>query len=92
MRMPLKITILISSAAAVGLVNLLPLMNQVFKTNSLVITLSVYMITVILVSLIMMYIALLQVFNEVATVMISVGIGLIVKGLLNIMLIYQLEF
>lgn len=87
----LKITILISSAAAVGLVNLLPLMNQVFfKTNSLVITLSVYMITVILVSLIMMYIALLQVFNEVATVMISVGIGLIVKGLLNIMLIYQL--
>ena len=50
------------------------------------------MITVILVSLIMMYIALLQVFNEVATVMISVGIGLIVKGLLNIMLIYQLEF
>ncbi|MQH58682.1 polysaccharide biosynthesis protein, partial [Escherichia coli] len=51
----LKITILISTAAGIGLINLLPLMNGVFfKTNDLTLTLSVYMITVICVSLIMM--------------------------------------
>ncbi|HDE3693895.1 TPA: oligosaccharide flippase family protein [Staphylococcus aureus] len=49
----LKITILISTAAGIGLINLLPLMNGVFfKTNDLTLTLSVYMITVICVSLI----------------------------------------
>ncbi len=57
----LKITILISTAAGIGLINLLPLMNGVFfKTNDLTLTLSVYMITVICVSLIMMDMALLQ--------------------------------
>ena len=38
----LKITILISSAAGIGLINLLPMMNAVFfKTNSLGFTLSI---------------------------------------------------
>ncbi|RAC88570.1 polysaccharide biosynthesis protein, partial [Burkholderia multivorans] len=58
----LKITILISSAAGIGLMNVLPLMNKVFfKTDSETVTLCVYMLTVIGVSLIMMDIALLQV-------------------------------
>ena len=44
----IKITVVISTAASIGLINLLPLMNVVFfKSNHLTLTLSVYMFTVI---------------------------------------------
>lgn len=66
----LKITIVISCASAIGLMNLLPLLNAVFfKSNDLTITLSIYMLTVIFVSLIMMYIALLEVQNHYRVVL-----------------------
>ncbi len=86
----LKITILISSAAGIGLINLLPMMNVVFfKTNSLGFTLGFYMLTVICVSLIMMDIALLQVLNCIRPILIGVTIGLVVKAILNVLLIHH---
>lgn len=86
----LKITILISSAAGIGLINLLPMMNAVFfKTNSLSFTLGFYMLTVICVSLIMMDIALLQVLNCIRPILIGVMVGLVVKAILNVLLISQ---
>lgn len=84
----LKITILISTAAGIGLINLLPLMNSVFfKTNDLTLTLSIYMLTVICVSLIMMDMALLQAQHAVRPIFIGMTSGLIVKFLFNIILI-----
>ncbi|SUM60902.1 low temperature requirement B protein [Staphylococcus petrasii] len=86
----LKITILISAASGVGLINLLPIMNQVFfKTDSLSFTLGFYMLTVICVSLIMMDIALLQVFNRIRPIITGVIIGLVSKTILNIVLIHH---
>ncbi|MBY7665528.1 polysaccharide biosynthesis protein [Staphylococcus agnetis] len=86
----LKITIVISCASAIGLMNLLPLLNAVFfKSNDLTITLSIYMLTVIFVSLIMMYIALLEVQNHYRVVFIGIIIGLVIKLLLNLILILK---
>ena len=69
----LKITLLISVAAGIGLINILPMMNHVFfKTDQLSFTLSIYMLTVIGVSLIMMDIALLQVMNQIRPIFIGV--------------------
>ncbi|MEB7383174.1 polysaccharide biosynthesis protein [Staphylococcus warneri] len=88
----LKITILISSAAGIGLMNVLPLMNKVFfKTDSETVTLCVYMLTVIGVSLIMMDIALLQVLNQIKPIVIGFTLGLLSKAIFNIVFIYQLH-
>lgn len=84
----LKITIVISTAAGIGLINLLPLMNRVFfKTDDLTGTLSIYMLTVICVSLIMMDIALLQIHNKIRPIIIGILAGLLAKLVLNIVLI-----
>ena len=84
----LKVTILISTAAGVGLINLLPSLNIVFfQNNSLPGTLSVFMLTVICVSLIMMDIALLQVKQQEKTVLIGLGVGLCSKIIGNLLLI-----
>lgn len=86
-----KITILFSVAAGIGLINLLPIMNSVFfKTDSQTGTLAVYMLTVIFVSLIMMDIALLQVQNQVRSILLAFLIGVISKAILNVLLIPQL--
>lgn len=84
----IKITVLISSAAGFGLINLLPLMNRVFfKNDSLTGTLSIYMITVVCVSLIMMNIALLQVLNRIRPILVGIVLGILSKAILNIMCI-----
>ncbi|MCG7340201.1 polysaccharide biosynthesis protein [Staphylococcus sp. ACRSN] len=84
----LKITLLISVAAGIGLINLLPLMNSVFfKYDSLTGTLAIYMLTVICVSLIMMDIALLQVRQRVREVLVAFLIGVVSKVLMNIIFI-----
>ncbi|HCG75041.1 MULTISPECIES: polysaccharide biosynthesis protein [Staphylococcus] len=85
-----KITVLMSSAAGIGLINLLPLMNRVFfKNNALTATLSVYMVTVMCVSLIMMNIALLQVLNHIRPILIGITLGLMSKAILNVICISQ---
>ncbi|UDI79309.1 polysaccharide biosynthesis protein [Staphylococcus taiwanensis] len=86
----LKITILISAAAGIGLINLLPMMNHVFfKTDSLGFTLGFYMLTVICVSLIMMDIALLQVLNQIRPILIGIVAGLLAKAILNVLMIHS---
>lgn len=88
----LKITLLISTAAGIGLINLLPVLNRVFFENdSETFTLAVYMLTVICVSLIMMEMSLLQVMNKEKTILISCIVGLIVKACLNISLIPYIQ-
>lgn len=87
----IKITILFSVSAGIGLINLMPIMNSVFfKNDSQTITLAVYMLTVICVSLIMMDIALLQVKNKVRPVLLAFSVGVVSKTILNIVLIPQL--
>lgn len=87
----IKITVMFSVAAGVGLINLLPVMNTVFfKNDSLTGTLAIYMLTVICVSLIMMDIALLQVKQQVRVVLFAFMIGVISKVLLNVILIPHL--
>ena len=84
----LKITLLIS-AAGIGLINILPMMNHVFfKTDQLSFTLSIYMLTVIGVSLIMMDIALLQVMNQIRPIFIGVMSGLLFKIIFNVIFIH----
>ncbi|ARJ51047.1 polysaccharide biosynthesis protein [Staphylococcus lutrae] len=84
----LKMTIVISSASGIGLVNLLPLLNRVFfERDDLTVTLSIYMLTVICVSLIMMYIALLEVHEQFTMVIKGLMIGFIAKMGLNVLLI-----
>ncbi|MBO1199523.1 polysaccharide biosynthesis protein [Staphylococcus simiae] len=84
----LKITILISTAAGIGLINLLPLMNSVFfKTDQLTLTLTIYMITVICVSLIMIDMALLQAKHAIKPIMIGICAGIILKIIFNVVLI-----
>src|SRR5699024_8728884 len=86
----IKITVILSVASAISLINMLPLMNSVFfKNDSLNGMLSVYMLTVICVSLIMMDIALLQVKNHVKIILCAFGIGVVVKAILNMVLIPQ---
>lgn len=85
-----KITVLISTAASIGLINLIPLMNFVFfKNDKLTITLGIYMITVICVSLIMMNIALLQVLNQIRPILVGISLGLLFKAILNVLLIHM---
>ncbi|NWK84894.1 polysaccharide biosynthesis protein [Staphylococcus sp. GSSP0090] len=87
----IKITMLFSVAAGIGLINLLPIMNHVFfKNDSQTVTLAVYMLTVIFVSLIMMDIALLQVKNQVRPVFQAFIMGVVSKAVLNIVLIPSL--
>lgn len=87
----IKITMMFSVAAGIGLINLLPIMNSVFfKNDSLTGTLAIYMLTVICVSLIMMDIALLQVKNQVGPVLFAFAVGVISKVMLNVILIPQL--
>jgi len=84
----IKITVVISTAASIGLINLLPLMNVVFfKSNHLTLTLSIYMFTVICVSLIMMNISLLQVQTSIRPIIMGVIIGILSKIILNVILI-----
>ena len=84
----IKITVVISAAASIGLINLLPLMNVVFfKSNHLTLTLSIYMFTVICVSLIMMNISLLQVLTSIRPIIMGVIIGILSKIILNVILI-----
>lgn len=84
----LKITIVISSASGIGLINLIPLLNRVFfERAELTGTLSLYMLTVICVSLIMMYIALLEVHEQFRMIIKALIIGLVTKGLLNVIAI-----
>lgn len=84
----LKITVTISVAAGVGLMNLLPLMNRVFfKNDVLTATLVIYMLTVICVSLIMINIALLEVRRQSRLILIAFAIGVLLKLLLNLLLI-----
>ena len=84
----IKITVVISTAACIGLINLLPLMNIVFfKSNHLTLTLSIYMFTVICVSLIMMNIAFLQVLTSIRPIIMGVMIGILSKIILNVILI-----
>ncbi|WP_238418558.1 polysaccharide biosynthesis protein [Mammaliicoccus fleurettii] len=76
----LKITVLFSMAAAIGLINLLPLLNTVFfKTNELIGTLSVFMLAVVFVTFIIMYTALLQVKLKRGVLFSALLIGLISK-------------
>ena len=64
-------------------------MNHVFfKTDQLSFTLSIYMLTVIGVSLIMMDIALLQVMNQIRPIFIGVMSGLLFKIIFNVIFIY----
>lgn len=80
----LKITVLFSMAAAIGLINLLPLLNTVFfKTNELVGTLSVFMLSVVFVTFIIMYTALLQVKARRSVLLIALIIGLLFKSIGN---------
>ncbi|MGN5883145.1 oligosaccharide flippase family protein [Staphylococcus simulans] len=84
----LKITVTISVAAGVGLMNLLPIMNRVFfKNDVLTVTLVIYMITVICVSLIMVNIALLEVREQSRLILFAFAIGAVIKLGLNILLI-----
>ncbi|QLK85301.1 polysaccharide biosynthesis protein [Staphylococcus sp. 17KM0847] len=88
----LKINLVISSASSIGLMNLLPLLNRVFfESNVLTVTLTVYMLTVIGVSLIMMYIAMLEVHHQFRLIAVAFIIGLVSKFVLNMVLIVQFE-
>ena len=63
-------------------------MNVVFfKSNHLTLTLSIYMFTVICVSLIMMNISLLQVLTSIRPIIMGVIIGILSKIILNVILI-----
>ena len=63
-------------------------MNVVFfKSNHLTLTLSIYMFTVICVSLIMMNISLLQVQTSIRPIIMGVIIGILSKIILNVILI-----
>ncbi|GGI43298.1 stage V sporulation protein B [Mammaliicoccus stepanovicii] len=80
----LKITVLFSMAASIGLINLLPILNTVFfKTNELVGTLSIFMLSVIFVTFIIMYTALLQVKAKRKILFLALVVGLALKLLCN---------
>lgn len=84
----LKITIVFSSAASIGLLNLIkPLNLFLFKTETEAMTLAVYMLAVIFVSLIIMFTAMLQITEDYHVQGIGVVTGLIIKIVLNVLLI-----
>ncbi|KAA1036173.1 polysaccharide biosynthesis protein [Macrococcus equipercicus] len=87
-RSALKITIIFSSAAAIGLMNLIrPFNLLLFEDTRETGTLSVYMLAIIFVSLIIMYTAMLQVTEDYKVQGIGVLAGLLVKVGLNVILI-----
>lgn len=84
----LKITVVFSSAAAIGLMNLIKPFNMfLFKSITGYEALFIYMLAVIFVSLIIMYTAMLQIFEDYRIQLIGVGLGLGVKIVLNLTLI-----
>lgn len=86
----LKITVLFSMAAAIGLINLLPLLNKVFfKTNELTGTLSIFMLAVVFVTFIIMYTALLQVKLKRRVLFTALLVGLITKVVGNYVFVLQ---
>ncbi|MCU7558388.1 polysaccharide biosynthesis protein [Macrococcus capreoli] len=88
----LKITVVFSSAAAIGLMNLIKPFNMfLFKSTNGYEALFIYMLAIIFVSLIIMYTAMLQIFEDYRVQLWGVGIGLVVKITLNILLIPYLS-
>ncbi|HCD19855.1 polysaccharide biosynthesis protein [Macrococcoides caseolyticum subsp. caseolyticum] len=88
----LKITIVFSSAAAVGLMNLIrPLNLFLFETITGYEALAIYMLSVIFVSLIIMFTAMLQIYNAFRIQLVAVIAGILTKFLLNLLLIPQLD-
>ena len=84
----LKITIVFSSAASIGLLNLIKPFNLfLFKSDTEAGTLAVYMLAVIFVSLIIMFTAMLQITEDYRVQAFGVVSGLITKIVLNIVLI-----
>lgn len=84
----LKITVVFSSAAAIGLMNLIKPFNMfLFKSIEGYEALFIYMMAVIFVSLIIMYTAMLQIFEDYAIQILGVSLGLTVKIILNLILI-----
>lgn len=88
----LKITVVFSSAAAIGLMNLIKPFNMfLFKSVSGYETLFIYMLAIIFVSLIIMYTAMLQIFEDYRVQLWGVGLGLTVKIVLNLVLIQMMD-
>lgn len=84
----LKITIVFSSAAAIGLMNLIQPFNMfLFKSVAGYEALFIYMLAIIFVSLIIMYTAMLQIFEDYRIQLWGIGLGLAVKIILNLLLI-----
>ncbi|GGB12897.1 stage V sporulation protein B [Macrococcus hajekii] len=84
----LKITIIFSSAASIGLLNLIKPFNLfLFKSDTQALTLAVYMLAIIFVSLIIMFTAMLQITEDYAVQGLGVTVGLLMKIVLNILLI-----
>lgn len=87
----LKITIVFSSAAAIGLFNLIrPFNILLFETADESLTLGIYMLAIIFVSLIMVYTAMLQIHSEYKIQAVGVILGLLVKTLLTLILIHTM--
>lgn len=87
----LKITTVFSSAAAVGLMNLIrPLNLFLFETVTGYEALAIYMLSVIFVSLIIMFTAMLQIYNAFRIQLVAVIAGIMTKLLLNLLLIQWL--
>ncbi|MCE4957949.1 polysaccharide biosynthesis protein [Macrococcoides caseolyticum] len=84
----LKITVVFSSAAAIGLMNLIKPFNMfLFKSVTGYEALFIYMLAIIFVSLIIMYTAMLQIFESYRIQLWGVVLGLAFKMILNSMLI-----
>ncbi|TDM07228.1 polysaccharide biosynthesis protein [Macrococcus lamae] len=90
-RSALKITIIFSSAAAVGLMSLIRPFNLfLFEDMRETATLAIYMLSIIFVSLIIMYTAMLQVTEDYHIQGLGVTAGLMVKIILNLVLVVRL--
>ncbi|RXK17205.1 polysaccharide biosynthesis protein [Macrococcus sp. DPC7161] len=88
----LKITIIFATAASVGLMNLMvPFNIFLFKGGEGSVSLVIYMLSIIFVSMIMMYTGMLQIYNRYRIQCIAVGLGLVVKIIMNVLLIPSLQ-
>lgn len=86
-----KITLLISCAEMVGLIVIMrPLNQMLFQTSTGTLALQLFMPAVLLSSLIIMFASILQGFGKLYVPVISVMIGLLVKGLMNQWLLTRL--
>lgn len=84
----LKITVVFSSAAAIGLMNLIRPFNMfLFKSVEGFDALLIYMLAIIFVSLIIMYTAMLQIFEDYKIQLLGIGLGILVKIILNLLLV-----